>query len=69
MLAGLFLNSFSLYGALLHMRNAGSSGVVVGGLCIVILPGSSPGGSRVIRSGDGVVEEKLIYLIRNIRLD
>ena len=34
------------------------------------VPGSSPGESRVIRSGDGVSEEKLfIYLFRNIRLD
>ena len=31
-------------------------------------PGSSPGGSRVIRSGDGVGEEKT-YLFINIRLD
>ena len=31
------------------------------------LPGSSPGGSRVIRRGDGVGEEKT-YLFRNIRL-
>ena len=26
------------------------------------MPGSSPGGSRVIQSGDGIGEEKLIYL-------
>ena len=31
-------------------------------------PGSSPGGSRVIRRGDGVGEEKT-YLFINIRLD
>ena len=31
------------------------------------MPGSSPGGSRVIRRVDGVGKE--IYLIRNIRLD
>ena len=31
------------------------------------MPGSSPGGSRVIQRGDGVGEEKT-YLFRNIRL-
>ena len=31
------------------------------------LPGSCPGGSRVIRREDRVGKEKLIYLIRNIK--
>ena len=33
------------------------------------LPGSSPGGPRVIRRVDGVGEEKLTYLLRNIKRD
>ena len=31
------------------------------------MPGSSPGGSKEIRRVNGVGEEKLIYLIRNIK--
>ena len=38
---GLFLNNCSVYMALLHVTNAGFSGVVVGGLCIVVPAGSS----------------------------
>ena len=38
---GLFLNSCGVYGAPLHMRNAGSSGVVAGALSIVVPAGSS----------------------------
>ena len=37
----LFLNSCSVYVALLHMRNTGSFGVVAEGLCIVVFAGSS----------------------------
>ena len=36
---GLFLNSYVVCGAL-HLRNAVSSGVVAGGLCIVVPAGS-----------------------------
>jgi len=37
----LFLNSCGVYVALLHMRNAGSSGVVAEDLCVVVPAGSS----------------------------
>jgi len=37
----LSLNSCGLYVALLHMRNAGSPGVVGEDLCIVVTAGSS----------------------------
>ena len=36
---GLFLNSCGLSGNLLHMRNAGSSGVSAGGMSIVVKVG------------------------------
>ena len=37
----LFLNSCAVYVTLLHMRNAGSSGVVAEDLCIVVPAGFS----------------------------